>query len=350
MKKMMRRRALGAVAAVGILALAGMAFAKTGARGGAYAAGTAGPQSKPGLAGNLAGLKGPFDLGAERKPEICYYIQETRYISMGFDGKRKGMDTSYTVKMRMVPAALSKKGGDEYTVREFSVKSGDAAAETIPELAGWSYVFNADAPGIDGKGQVFGIPHEKFENLTTSRGGKLAGPAAYPVYNSFIDFHSYCDVFARPAKGGAGIQDLREPGRSIRHAAAFSTAPIDLGKGIKEGSIFRNGDIRLTFKGIGLVDGAACAIIGYDSGESSLKMIMPMSAGKDIIVEGGSEYLGDIFIDLETRWVRRATLDEFVVSLTNVPAMEPGGQATNAQNYTVRHILVRMVGREEYER
>jgi hypothetical protein len=206
------------------------------------------------------------------------------------------------------------------------------------------------APGIDGKGRVFGIPHEKFEVLTTSRGGKLAGPAAYPIYNSFIDIHSYCDIFARPQKGGAGVQDLKEPGQSIRHATAFSVAPVNLGKGIKEGSVFRNGEIRLTFKGVGLVDGAACAIIGYDSGESSMKMIMPMSADKDIIMEGGSEYLGDICIDLETRWVRRATLDEFVVSLTRVPAMGPGGQGTNNQSYTVRHILARMVSREEYER
>lgn len=349
MKKMIRRRAVGTVIVGCVLTLAGLTFAEAGERDGTFAMGTAGAQSKPKLARNLAGLKGPFDLAGERNPETCYYIQETQYISMGFDGKRKGIDT-YTVKMRMVPAALSKKAGDEYTVREFSVKLGGADAETIPALAGWSYVFNMGAPGMDGKGQVFGIPHEKFEDLTTSSGGKLSGPAAYPVYNSFIDFHSYCDIFARPWKSGSGVQDLKEPGQSIRHASAFSVAPVNLGKGIKEGSVFRNGEIRLTFKGIGLVDGAACAIIGYDSGESSLKMIMPMSADKDIIMEGGSEYLGDICIDLETRWVRRATLDEFVVSLTRVPAMGPGGQGTNNQSYTVRHILTRMVSREEYER
>jgi len=45
---------------------------------------------------------------------------------------------TYAFKVRCVPAALSGKGGDEYTVREFSIRAGEGEAETIPELAGWS--------------------------------------------------------------------------------------------------------------------------------------------------------------------------------------------------------------------
>jgi hypothetical protein len=173
--------------------------------------------------------------------------------------------------------------------------------------------------------------------------------ACYPIYNSFIDFHGFCDVFARPTTGGKGVQDLEAIGQAIRHAAAFTEPPVNLGKGIKAGSVFRNGDVRLVFKGIGLVDGAACAIVGYDSGESTLKMIVPLSADKDIVTEGGSEYIGDIYVDLATRWVRRVTLDEFVITETRLPASgsSPGQKI---QAYTVRHLLTRLVPREEFER
>lgn len=304
------------------------------------AAGETGPK----LAKNLAGLNGPFNLGGEKVPAVRYYVQETRFVHFGFDGKRTGVET-YTVKMRLVPAALSGKGGDEYTVREVGVRWGDQEAETVPALAGWSYVFRPLASGKDEKGQLFGIPHDRFEGLTTGSGRKLAGAAAYPIYNSFIDFHSFCDVFARPEGDRAGIEDLHAIGQKIRHADAFSEPPVDLGSGIKAGSTFKNGDITLVFKGVGLVDGAACAIVGYDSGESTLKMIMPMGAGQEIVTTGGSEYLGDIFVDLETRWVRQATLDEFVVTETRLP-----GAAPKVPAYTVRHLLVRMVSREEFER
>ena len=307
-----------------------------------------GAQSVAQLPKNLAGLGGPFDLAGPLAPAVRHYVQVTEFVHLGFDGKRTGAET-YTVKLRVVPAALSGKGGDEYTVREVLLRSGDGETESIPGLAGWSYIYKERPGELDEKGQIFGIPHAKFQNLTTSRGRKLGGAAIYPVYNSFVDFHGFCDIFARPMKDAAGIQDLKAVGQAIRHAAAFTEPPVNLGEGIKAGSVFRNGDVRLVFKGIGLVDGAACAIIGYDSGESTLKMIMPMGADKDIVTEGGSEYVGDIYIDLSTRWVRRATLDEFVVTETRLPATGQGvGQKIQA--YTVRHLLTRLVGREEFEK
>ena len=247
--------------------------------------------------------------------------------------------------MRLVPAALSGKGGDEYTVREVSIRAGENEPETIPALAGWSYVFRLLPTGSDDKGQLFGVPHARFEGLTTSGGRELAGAAAYPIYNSFIDFHSFCDVFAWPQGDSGGIEDLKAIGQTVRHGSAFSEPPVDLGRGIKAGSTFKNGDIKLALKGVGLVDGAACAIVGYDSGESTLKMIMPMSADKDIVTVGGSQYMGDLYVDLETRWVRKATLDEFVVTETSLP-----GPGPKVHSYTVRHLLTRMVSKEEFEK
>jgi len=341
-RNMLRMTALGLVGVA--LATGGLA---AGAGGAAEAAGTAAAKLPADLAGWLAG---PFNLGGPLKPEVRYYVQTTEYISFDFDGRRTGIVT-YIVKMKVVPGTLSGKGGDEYTVREFSVKTGNGEAETIPALAGWSYVFKSSATGRDEKGQVLGIPHDKFQGLVTNAGKKIAPVASYPIYNSFIDFHAFNDVFARPAAGGgAGIQDLTAIGQVVRHHSAFSEPPVSLGSGIKEGSVFRNGDVRLTFKGIGLVDGAACAVIGYDSGESTLKMIMPQPDGRDIVTEGGSQYVGDIYVDLGARWVRKVTMDEHVVTETRLPAGASGTPVQKFRAYTVRHLLTRMISRGEFEK
>jgi hypothetical protein len=234
-------------------------------------------------------------------------------------------------------------------VREFSVKSGEAAAETIPGLAGWSYVLS-ETSGAVGQGPLFGIPDEKFEGLATSSGRKLRSPMLGVVKGNFISFHTYCDFLAGFRKKGSGLGRLKEIGDSIRHPGDPSGTPVQPKKWRKEGSTYKSGESILTFKGIGFVDGAACAIIGYDSGESVHKLILSMGTGKDSTTIIGTKELGDIYIDLETRWVRQATLDMFDVSETRFPAMKPGGSDGAVRDYTVRHIRTRMVSREEYER
>jgi hypothetical protein len=288
-------------------------------------------------------LKGPFDLAGRRSPQIQYFQQEAVFVHIGFDGKRTGAET-YTLKLKCVPAAVSGKGGDEYTCASFQVRIGEGKPVSIPSLSGWTYVFSLSPQGIDEKGQVFGIPHGKFENIVDGRGNALPAGISYAIYNNFIDFHSFNDVLARPTAAGGGIQDLRTIGQRIIHAAAFSEPPVNLGSRIKAGSVFRNGEMSLEFKGVSVVEGAACAIVGYDSGESTLKMIMPVAADRDIVTVGGSQYKGDIYIDLATRWVRKVTLDEFVVTETQMP-----GPAPKIDAYTVRHLLTRLISREEYE-
>lgn len=298
---------------------------------------------------NLAGLAGPFDLAGPRKAGVREFVQETRLIHMNLKGQRTGTET-LTFKLRCVPSSLRGKPGDEYTCLEFSIRTNDEEPVTVPALAGWTHVYLKTATGTDEKGQVFGIPHDKFEDLVDSRGAKLDVEHGYFVYNSFIDFHGFDDVFARRSPEGAGIQDLKVPGQAIIHGAAFTEPPVNLGKGIKAGSYFRNGEIKLAFKGLGFVDDRACAVIGFDSGESTFKMIMPMGPNMDVVTDGGSEYIGDIYIDLETRWVRKITLDEFVVSETLVPMAGEAGAASakgmKIQGYTIRHLLTRLVGKE----
>lgn len=324
--------AVGYCGAVGVIILAA-AFAAAG--------GAAGGKGQTQL---LKELRGPFDLASDRTPQVHYFRMETVFVHIGFDGKRTGTET-YVLKLKCVPASLSGQDADEYTCGAFAYRINDGPSLTIPALSGWSYLPSLSGTARDEKGQVLGIPHGKFEDLTDSRGYKLPVGIRYAVYNNFVDFHGFNDIFARPTAGGKGIQDLTTIGQRIVHAAAFSEPPVNLGSGIKEGSVFRNGEITLEFKGVGVVEGAACALVGYDSGESTLRMIMPLGPGKDMETVGGSEYKGDLWIDLATRWVRKVTMDEFVITETRLPG--PGQKITN---YTVRHLLMRMVGREEFER
>jgi hypothetical protein len=62
---------------------------------------------------------------------------------------------------------------------------------------------------------------------------------------------------------------LKKIGDKIVHAAAFSEPKLNLA-----GSFFKNGEITLEFKGLSRVNGKSCALIGYDSGESSFKMVV----------------------------------------------------------------------------
>jgi hypothetical protein len=301
------------------------------------------PAGRTGVSPSLPDLEGSFDLAGERTPQVLYFRQQTEFVHIGFDGKRTGSET-YVVTLRCVPAALSGKSADEYTCGKFQVRVGDAPAITIPALAGWSYAFGTVPAGIDDKGQVFGVPHDKFEKVIDSRGHELPVGIRYAVYNNFIDFHGFNDVFARPTKGGGGIQDLKMIGQKIVHAAAFSEPPVNLGSGIKSGSVFRNGEVTLEFKGVSIVDGAPCALVGYNSGESTLRMIMPLGGDKDMETVGGSQYTGDLYIDLATRWVRKVTMDEFVITETRLP-----GAAPKIDAYTVRHLLIRMISQAEFE-
>jgi hypothetical protein len=79
------------------------------------AAGTSGDKAPTKL---LRELKGPFDLAGDRTHQVQYFRMETKFVHIGFDGRRTGMET-YVLKLRCVPAPLSGKGADEYTCGGF---------------------------------------------------------------------------------------------------------------------------------------------------------------------------------------------------------------------------------------
>ena len=105
----------------------------------------------------------------------------------------------------------------------------------------------------------------------------------------------------------------------IVHGTAFSEAPTHLGKAILEGSYFQNGEVTLEFKGLSIVNGKKCAILGVDSGESSFKMIINPAPEMEITAVGGSHYRGDIYKDLDSKWVQKVIFDEIVVTETTLP-------------------------------
>jgi hypothetical protein len=113
---------------------------------------------------------------------------------------------------------------------------------------------------------------------------------------------------------------------------------------VRQGSVYHNGEVTLELKGVSLVDGAVCAMIGYDSGESTLKMQLASNDGDDLTTEGGSEYKGDIYIDLQTGWVRKVTLDEYVESRSGLVSSE-----SKEESCAIRHLLLELISQEEYE-
>ena len=220
-------------------------------------------------------LKQEYNLVPQHSKDTQYYEMESKLQKHAPDGTPLGWDV-YHLYLRCVPSADSSKG-DEYTCLKFSIQLHDSAEVSIPSLTNWKYYFLLTANGKDSQGQVFGIDHSKFEKLTDENGKILPVENTYFGYNAFIDFHSM-SVFAEKTSEGNGAQNLKHVGDKIVHVASFSQPPVNLGTQITEGSYFKNGEITLTFKGLGLVNQKACGIMGYDSGESSFYMLMkPMA-------------------------------------------------------------------------
>lgn len=279
-----------------------------------------------------------FRLAGKRSRETQQFQMESRLIHYALDGTRISTDV-YKLRLKCVPSRSSSKAGDKYTCLDFTLKIGDAPEVSIPALKGWSYVFNMTPTNLDGKGQVLGIDHAKFANLKDANGKAIPQVNAYHVYNAFIDFHAFCNVFAeRTTYGGKGIQDLRKIGERIVHESAFSEPPVGVGDNVAKGSFFKNGEITLEFKGLCLVDNAPCAIVTADSGQSSFKMIMNPSMDTELKAVGSSHYKGDIYIDLATKWVRKVTFDELVITEATMPATQKKVNEVVERNITIRNV------------
>jgi len=278
-----------------------------------------------------------FELAGKRSQEVQQFQMESRLIHYAADGAIVSTDV-YKLRLKCVPAQLSGKGGDKYTCLDFTLKIGDTPEVSIPVLKNWSYVFNMIPKIKDGRMQIFGIDQTKFDNLKDANGKAIPQVNAYHVYNAFIDFHAFCNVFTERTYSGKGIQDLRKIGERIVHETAFSEPPVDVKGNVAEGSFFKNGEITLEFKGLCLVDNAPCALVTVDSGQSSFKMIMNPSMDTEERSVGSSHYKGDFYIDLVTKWVRKVTFDELVVAESTMPATQKKRNEVVERNITIRNV------------
>jgi hypothetical protein len=282
-----------------------------------------------------------YNLVPQHVRDTQYYEMESRLQNHSLDGTPLGWDV-YHLYLRCVPSSDPAKG-DEYTCLKFTVQINKSPETSIPSLTNWKYYFLLTADGRDSKGQVFGIDHSKFEKLTDANGKMLPAGNVYHVYNAFIDFHSM-SVFCEKTKNGNGIQDLKYIGDKIVHSASFSQPPLDLGSQVAEGSYFKNGEVTLAFKGLSRVNKKTCALLEYDSGESSFYMIMEPVPKMKVTTKGSSHYWGDIYKDLSSGWIQKATLHEMVVSETTVP-----GQANKINGVVERSITIKNVKHLDFE-
>jgi hypothetical protein len=287
-----------------------------------------------------AALHQRFDIAKPHAAVSQRFTMESRLAMHAPDGAISTTDI-YRVSLECTPAGLAGTDGDRYTCLAFTVQLGSAPEVSIPSLAGWSYVYRHMAGTADADGRTLGIPHEPFVNLVDQDGKALPPGNAYHVYNAFIDFHSFFFLTDRNPRG-PGIQDLTTLGQRIVRAKAGATAATSVEGVTGGGSSFRNGEITLELKGLGLAGGRSCAIVGYDSGDSSFLMIMKPMPDMEVRTVGSSHYHGDVFLDLRTNWVQKATLTEMVVSETTVP-----GVANKIHGAIERTILLRNAGAAE---
>lgn len=278
-------------------------------------------------------------LTGDPEPTVHYYRMTTEVVAVEPDGKRQSPEV-YDLWLEYAPKPGA--AGDLVTCRRFTVRLGDQPSVALPSLENWSYTLRLTPTGLDERGFIFGIDQTKFERLETANGEVLAVTAAYPVFNAFVDFHSFGQVFARRTSEGKGIQDLRAIGQTILHVSAHTQPPASLGSAVEQGSFFRNGAVTLELKGLSRVGGRRCALIGYDSGDSSFKMILKPLPQVAVETDGGSHYLGDLYVDLETQWLLKATLTEIVVSETSGAVLPQ-----KVRSVIERRLLLRAVSQGE---
>ncbi len=250
-----------------------------------------------------------YNLCGVRSSEPQFYLVQHEVITHTSNGKPKLIDN---YKMRLKCEPRDRKAGeivDKYTCVDFFVKRKNTLEVSIPSLAGWSYEFSKQLlndEGFDSGGQMMGIPHNKFDNLTDSNSAKLPIELPYQIYSLFTYFHTCCNMLIEPNQIGINIEDLKKVGdRSVSEICP--ELPIDLGKVILKGSTFKTGKETLEFKGLGIVDDVACAIIGYEAIGGSWTAYIQAAPLMKVKTIGGTQIRAEIHVDLVSFWMKKAT-------------------------------------------
>jgi hypothetical protein len=256
--------------------------------------------------------KEEYELVGARSMETHYYDVQTEVATHSSKGVLKSTDV-YRERLMVEPGDRSAGEGDTFTCAQFSVQREGGPEVTIPSLEGFSYQVKKellDKAGLDEQGQLYGIPEAQFEELIDSTGEKLPFEVGYQVYSAFFYYHGYTD-YAEATAEGKGVQHLKVIGDKIVHDAAFEETAIP-GSLAGKGSYWKNGEVTLEFKDLGEVAGMPCAILGLDWGECRWAMPMTIMRPMRLKTVGVSFCSGDLYLDLESKWVRKlvTTLSE----------------------------------------
>jgi len=263
-------------------------------------------------------LLGEFDLVGERAREIHYYMVQSELATHSSKGALKNRDI-YCEILKVEPGNRSAGEADRFTCKKFSIIPGDASEVRIPSLEGFSYDVNKDlldANGIDQNGELYSVPEETFEGLIDDSGAKLAFEVGYQVYSAFYYYHSFTD-YAEPPSQGKGIQNLKRIGDHVVVEGSYAESPLP-GKLAKDSAFWKNGEITLAFNGLSIIDGKPCAILGLDSGVCHWNMPMTYMPIMNLKTTGVSNYQADIYLDLETKWVRKLDMVLFEITKTTM--------------------------------
>jgi hypothetical protein len=285
-----------------------------------------------------------YELVGERSTETHYYLVQTEVATHSSKGVLKSTDI-YRERLICEPGDRSAGEPDTFTCAQFSVQREDGPEVTIPSLKGFSYQVNKDQldkAGLDEQGQLYGIPEAQFEELSDSTGEKLPFEVGYQVYSAFFYYHGYVD-YAEPTSEGKGVQHLKVIGDKVVHDAAFAETAIP-GSLAGKGSFWKNGEVTLEFKDVGAVDDAPCAILGLDWGECRWAMPMTIMRPMRLKTVGVSFCRGDIYLDLESKWVRKlvTTLtEETVTSMWGIPV---------DRSKPVTTLTIRAMSKDEFDR
>jgi len=289
-------------------------------------------------------LPSTYNLAAERSMESRYYCMETKVVYLGEDGTRT-IPVTVRLLLMCVPAGQVPQDGYRYTCAKLVIQKENEREVHVPALDGWSYLFKrTEDGGFNQGGLVLGIDHGKFQGLKDDQGNALPPEGAYGMYNMFIDFHAFCNQFAQRTMTKKGIQDLKSIGQKIVHESAFSEPTMRLSGSISEGSFFKNGEVTLEFKGVSTVDGVACAIVGFDSGDSSFNFLINPTPDMEIKTVGAAHYWGDLHIELDSRWVRKVEMGELTVSKVTL------GDQQDIKSVMERRTIIRALDKDEFEK
>ncbi len=271
----------------------------------------------PRAASQESPLTQQYDLSRGRSPALQHYRMDVKIITRAGDGSRANVET-YRMRLTGNPGDRTAAEADRWTCTRFAIRRGDGPEVTVPALEGWSYEFDRSV-GIDEHGQVLGISHARFEGLTDDGGNALSPLVAYQVYNQFVQFHAYVDQIATPdVDGASGIQNLTRIGDRVVLDEPADEFPLDVGLIVREGSVYRPGEVTLEFKGLSVVHGEPSALLGIDGGEGSYSMAVDAMPNVTAETVGGTRFFGDVYVGLTSMWLRRADITVVDVTETSI--------------------------------